>query len=123
MQNLLDMRPVRLRGYKLNEGGDEKFTVLIPKFGNSFIGRFFKKWSKFPFYKVKLDEFGSFVWHRCDGEKPVKFIANDLKEKFGEKVEPVNDRLALFLKQMEKAKMIGFKETATTNLIATSLQT
>lgn len=112
MQNLLDMRPIRLRLYKVNEKkGDGNYTILVPKFGNGKIGTWLRKRMKKPDYLVHLDDFGSYVWHLCDGEKQVREIGVSLKEKFGEKVEPVYDRLSQFFKQMERSKLIAFRET------------
>ena len=122
MLNLLDLRPVRRRHYKLNEKkGDGTYIVLVPKFGSSKLGRWLTKKLKNPNYFINLDEFGTFVWDMCDGEKQVREIANALKVKYAEKVDPVYDRLSMFLKQMEKAQLIAFKETAKENIVPTSL--
>ncbi|MFQ5824990.1 MAG: PqqD family protein, partial [bacterium] len=53
-----------------------------------------------------LDELGSFVWEHCNGLENVQEIGEKLKEKYGDKVEPVFNRLSIFLKRLEKSKSI-----------------
>ena len=122
IHNLLEMRPVRVRKYELNnKKGDGTVTILVPKFGNSKILGVFKKLSKHPEYRIHLDEFGTLVWNFCDGTKQVREIGDILKQKFGEKVEPVYDRLSIFLRHMAKTKFIVFRETAKKNVTATNM--
>ena len=122
MQNLLDMRPIRLREFRLNhKKGDGNFTILVPKFGTGRIGRWLRKRMKNPDYFVHLDEFGSFVWNLCDGEKQVREIGKSLQETFGDKVDPVNDRLSLFFRQMEKSRLIAFREASKGDVVPTTL--
>lgn len=111
MQNLLDLTPIRLRDFTLHKnrrGGD--ITVLVPKFGTGKIGNWLRKRLKNPDYRVHLDNFGSHVWQLCNGENRVRNIGTSLQEKFGDTIEPVYDRLALFLTQLEKSKLIAFRE-------------
>ncbi|MCP2620391.1 PqqD family protein [Candidatus Aminicenantes bacterium AC-334-E05] len=64
---------------------------------------------KKPFFRIRLDEIGSYVWELCNEENTVSEIGIKLKERFGEKIEPVYDRLIIFLKQLERGKCIKFK--------------
>ncbi len=124
MQNLLDMTPIRLRSYRVNEKkGDGSYTLLVPKFGTGKFGKWLSRRFKNPDYLVHLDDFGSYVWHLCDGDHCVKDIGESLRTKYGDKIEPVHDRLSLFFRQMEKSKLIAFKENLTaTPIAATSLE-
>lgn len=61
---------------------------------------------KQPYYRLKLDEIGSFVWEHCNGMDEVQEIGEKLRKKFGDRVEPVQERLALFFKQLERSKSI-----------------
>ena len=108
MQNLLDLRPNRLREFIRNEKRGGNITVLVPKFGTGKIGRWLHARMKKPDYLIHLDDFGSCVWNQCNGEKQVREISTILVETFGEKVEPVNGRLSLFLKKMEQSHLIIF---------------
>jgi hypothetical protein len=105
--NLLDLIPVQNILWKENEQG---FIVLLkPKFKNPFLAKHLLPKLKRPHYKVKLDEVGSFLWKQCDGKKTVKQIAEILKNHFGDKVDPLYERLGLFLQNLEKNKFIQYK--------------
>jgi len=64
---------------------------------------------KSPHYKIQLDDIGSLIWSLCDGRKTVKEISRKLREKFGDKVEPLYERLGTFFQNLEKNKFITFK--------------
>ncbi len=114
--NLLNLVPKRLIEH--NEGKNEIVTLLIPKFKNEFLVKYLLPRFKNPFFKIKLDEIGSAVWLLCDGERNVGEIADILKQKFKEKVDPCIDRLQLFLTHFEGSNYIsfinidGYKETS-----------
>ena len=105
--NLLDLIPVRnIEWEKIEEG---LVALLKPKFKHPFLKKHILTRLKNPFYRIKLDSVGSFVWELCDGNLTVKEIAESLKDEFGDKVEPLYDRLALFLQSLEKNHFIEFK--------------
>ncbi len=106
--NLLELIPVRNIEWEKSE--EDLIILLKPKFTHPFFKKHILPRLKHPFYKVKLDDVGSFVWEWCDGKKTVKEIAQGLKGKFGEKVEPLHNRLALFLQNLEKNRFIYFKD-------------
>ncbi|RLE28634.1 PqqD family protein [Candidatus Acetothermia bacterium] len=58
--------------------------------------------------KTYLDDVGRFVIERIDGRKSVREIAEELKEEFGERVDPVYQTLAIFLKQLSTRGLIRF---------------
>ncbi len=58
---------------------------------------------------IHLDEFGSFVWILIDGESDVFKIGKSVKEKFGEKAEPLYERLSQYLRTLEIYNFITFK--------------
>lgn len=98
-----DLIPVR----KVQHEIVNNFVVL--KFKNSkkgFIDKLFFKNKKEVTYKIDLDEIGSFIWLLIDGKKSVNSLINFTSEKFGEKVEPVDQRVKLFLKQMNDNHLI-----------------
>lgn len=57
---------------------------------------------------IDLDEFGSFIWHCIDGEKTVYDISLLVKEKFGEKAEPLYERLIKFIIILKNNKFITY---------------
>ena len=107
--NYLEMTPVPMYSYETAEEGLIK--VLVPKFTSQFAKKYVNKWLKYPYIKANLDEFGTSVWLLMNGENKVDYIGNKLTEQFGERIEPVYDRLTLFLTQLYQAGFIKFKET------------
>jgi hypothetical protein len=105
--NLLELIPVRNIQWKTDDQG--KVIILKPKFKNPFLVKHILPRMKRPFYKIKLDEMGSFFWKNCDGEKTIREIAHQHKEKFGEKTEPVLDRISLFVQSLDRNNFITFK--------------
>lgn len=43
--------------------------------------------------QIHLDEFGNFIWPMLDGHTNIGMIANAIKEKYGEKAEPLYPRV------------------------------
>ena len=105
--NFLDLVPVK--NIKWERGEEGLIVLLKPKFKNKFIGKYFLPKMKKPFFRIKLDEIGSYVWELCNEENTVSDIGIKLKERFGEKIEPVYDRLIIFLKQLERGKCIRLR--------------
>lgn len=96
--------PRRNRQWETTDNG--LVVLIMPKFGDHALGRWLMKRLTKPTYHLKLDEIGSFVWHRCDGSKTVEQIEKELHNEFGEKVEPVRERLSLFMRSLEGSKSI-----------------
>jgi hypothetical protein len=106
--NYLELTPVRIYEHELDTKGLVK--VIVPKFTNKFMVKFIVPKLKTPMMGIKLDEFGSETWLQIDGEKKVEEIAKNLFIKFGEKINPVEERLTVFLSQLKDYKFISFKE-------------
>jgi hypothetical protein len=104
--NLLDLVPRRTADHEIDDA--HLVTVLMPRFRNRIMKRLFEPRHKSPFIRIKLDEIGSEVWLLCDGTRDVRKIAAMMREKFNERVEPCNDRLAVFFRQLEQAHFIGY---------------
>jgi len=51
--------------------------------------------------QLHLEEFGSFIWNQIDGVKTVIQISEFVKEKFGEKAEPLLPRLVQYFKILQ----------------------
>jgi len=106
--NLLELVPVRNIKWKTDDKG--MVIILKPKFKNRFLVKHILTRMKHPFYKVKLDEMGSYFWKNCDGVKNIREITILHKEKFGEEAEPVLERISLFLQSLDRNNFITFKE-------------
>lgn len=97
--------PVRNYGSKILKNGN--VAVLVPRFKSSLIQKYLPP--KYPFIEAEFDEIGSVSWNAIDGAKTVAEIAEELKIKFGENVNPAEDRLGRFIHQLYKNKFIFFK--------------
>jgi len=104
--NLWELIPVRKFEFEKSE--NELVTILIPKFTNKFLVQHLMPRLKYPFIKIKLDEIGSVVWNEIDGKKKVGEIADILEKKFGEKIQPIEERLSKFFTQLKLHQFIDF---------------
>lgn len=102
--NLLDLIPVRLQEWELTP--DNQVIILVPKFTSRFLRTWLLPRLKHPYIRIKLDSYGSEVWRNCDGKTSVASIARILQQKFGEKIEPVYDRLAIFIRQSVRTDLM-----------------
>ncbi|MGB9663613.1 MAG: PqqD family protein [Ignavibacteria bacterium] len=104
--NLWELIPIRKFDFEKSE--NELVTILIPKFTNKFLVQYLMPRLKYPFIKIKLDEIGSAVWLEIDGKKKVGDIAEILEQKFGEKIQPIEERLSKFFTQLKLHHFIDF---------------
>ena len=102
--NLLDLKPVRL--VESERTDDDRVTLLKPKFTWRPLAKLVQPRLKRPYYKIHLDEIGTFVWDRIDGETTVGDMADAARAHFGERIEPVHGRLKTFLAQLERGALI-----------------
>ena len=58
---------------------------------------------------IHLDDFGSFVWTKIDGETDIVAIGKEVEAKFGEKANPLYERLSQYLKTLKSYGFIDFK--------------
>ena len=69
------------------------------------LDRFFHRMSA---RRIKLDEVGSYVWLRLDGERTVGDIAGSLKAEFGDRVEPAEERLGHLVRLLRQEKLVAY---------------
>lgn len=104
-ENFLDYIPKRNSryDYRMNQRGNVE--ILVPNRGilNRICQILFKK-PKVTY--VELEEMGSFIWQAMDGEKDVYELALLEREKFGERAEPVYERLSAYLKVLRSCNYI-----------------
>lgn len=100
--NLLDIvfRISDAFSYEVDEDG----IVTVEEKQDHKIQRFLRKLKiDIPEQKwVTLDEIGSFVFRQIDGRKTVREIGEALETQYGESVQPLYERLSLYLSQVEK---------------------
>lgn len=79
---------------------DGKVTLEIENKG--FFNRIAQKLFKKPKISyIHLDETGSFIWPLIDGKTDITDLGKRLKENFGEKAEPLYERLSNYIKILE----------------------
>jgi hypothetical protein len=101
--NLLECRP---QPVVTAEPDGERIVLLRPRFVRGPLAWWLQPILPHPYLKVHLDDVGSFIWQRCDGRTTVAEIAEAMEAAFGERVSPAIDRLALFLRQLERGRLI-----------------
>lgn len=102
--NLLTMIPIRNK--KISWKIKNNKVILIINRKHTF-DLFMHKLFNTPLKTdVELESFGSFIWQQCDGAKNIYDISIKLEEKFGEKVNPVLERLIIYIKTLHKNNFI-----------------
>lgn len=104
--NYLDNKPVR--NPEINWTTDEQGNVTLEIENKGIANRIAQKLIKKPKISyIHLDDMGSFIWPLIDGERSINDISVFVKEHFGEKAEPLYERLAKFIKILESYKFIS----------------
>jgi len=103
-EELLDVYPVHAMEFELKDG---IVTLLyINPNPNYFEKTFFKEKLNKP-KKIDLDDVGSFVWTKCNGETKVSEIIELVQKEFGEKVKDAKERVTLFINQLNRNHLIN----------------
>lgn len=106
-KNLLELVPSRNQDFEID---GEKVIILLPKFRSGFGKRFIQPRIKKKHFRIQLDEIGAAFWQEMDGKRNVREIASVLQQMFGEKIEPVYDRLGVFIANMLDGDMIKLED-------------
>jgi hypothetical protein len=80
--------------------------VFRPRFGEGKLGRWLESLLGLSPYRIRLDDIGTLVWKSCDGRISAQEIADKMRDQFGDRVEPAEDRLQDFITQMSRSRMI-----------------
>ena len=106
--NYLEKIPVRQEGLKWDT--NEKGLVTLYVHNTGLMKKITQKLFKKPEYtQVHLDENGSFIWPLIDGKKNIIELGKIVKEHFGEKAEPLYDRLAQYFGILESYGFVEFR--------------
>ncbi len=88
------------------DGPDGGAVLLVPRFRKGPLARWLQPKLRRPHIRVRLDEFGSFVWRTLDGGTPFQQVVEAMRTHFGEKIEPADERLQKFLTILVKDKFV-----------------
>jgi hypothetical protein len=58
--------------------------------------------------RIRLDEVGSVAWRALDGDRTVAEVAAMLREEFGDRVHPVEERLGHLIWMMRREGLLGY---------------
>ena len=100
------------RRFDWSQDDDGRSVVLRPKLGEGRVGRWLAAYLGDPYYRIRLDELGTFVWKACDGQTPLTVIAERMRDEFGDRVEPTRERLGRFVQKMLQGRMIAVHGSA-----------
>lgn len=105
--NLLTLIPERSLDWRRTEQG--LVELLKPKYRHPWLVKHLLPRMKRPHYFIRLDEIGSYFWENCDGRLTIQEIAERHKQRFGERVEPLYDRIGKFLRSLERNRFIALR--------------
>lgn len=97
-----------MRARRWIAGEEDQVTVLIPKFTNRWLVRWFVPLLAKPEVRLRLDERGSFVWRQCDGTVTVREIADRLFRQFGGDAGPALEQVVHFMRRLTRADTLTF---------------
>lgn len=104
-ENYLEKIPVHSED--LNWSADENGMITLDIENKGIVNRLAQKLLKKPKVShIHLDEFGSYIWQIIDGEKSIIDIGVKVGEHFGEKANPLYERLAKYFQTLENYKFI-----------------
>jgi len=106
--NYLDFIPVLCETLKFTIDDKGLVTIFMENKGVfHFLAQ--KLFKKPPVSQIHLDEMGSFIWTLIDGKRTVYEIAQQVQEHFGEKAEPLYQRLVQYIRTLENCNFIVIK--------------
>ena len=104
--NLLSLSPLRLAEW---EGGGSRVTVIRPPPRTGGIrGVLDRLLHALSTRRIRLDEVGSFAWTRFDGHNTVGEIGDLLRAEFGDRVEPVEERLGHLVWLLRREGLLAY---------------
>lgn len=107
------MVPVRNRAVEEAEQADGLVRLAYPLAVKPWFGRLADRvglWDGKPMIKrVDLDEMGTFVWRRIDGERSVGDIAREFTEAYQVQLREAELAVTAFIKTIGQRGVIGLK--------------
>lgn len=107
-QNYLEKIPVRPEHIKWSV--DEAGIVTLDIENTGVFNRVAQKLLKKPKVShIHLDEMGSFIWPLLDGDKNIIELGKLVETQFGEKANPLYERLAKYFQILDSYSFIEWK--------------
>ena len=105
-ENYLDRIPVQNIDWEKDE--KDHIFLLKEKSKKKLMKKLIGLFGKSQFFRIHLDELGTATWLLIDGKRSIHEISNVLKEQFGEKIDPAEQRVAAFIAMLKKSDFITF---------------
>ncbi|KPU27196.1 hypothetical protein TR13x_06435 [Caloranaerobacter sp. TR13] len=107
--NFLELIPKKNNTLEWIVNDEGLVQVIIPR--NGILDRIVRVFFKTPeVMRIDLDPIGSCVWKSIDGQRNIQDIAKILKEEFGEKAEPLYERLGTYINILRNNKFITLEK-------------
>ncbi len=107
-ENLLDFIPQPAIPWDVDADG--MVTLRVAKFSNRWLQKHLALRFRHPFIAVHLDSYGTSVWKRMDGRNTVREIARALEAEHGDSIQPVYQRLGLFVNMLAQRAYISLEK-------------
>lgn len=106
--NLLELAPIRVARWRQVE---DRVVVERPQPRARF-PRILLEWLSYMMAvkNLRLDEVGSFAWRLLDGKHTVGQVSEALRERFGETVEPAEERLGHLVRLLRQEGLVAYPE-------------
>ncbi len=105
--NLLEIVPLRIAEWEEHE---DYILVIRPRPKGKGLGRLVNRLLyEMSSKRIKLDEVGSVAWLQMDGKKKVGEIADVLRDRFGEAIEPAEERLGQLVWVMRREWLLEYQ--------------
>ena len=108
-ENYLEKIPCHRVGLSWSQ--DENGVVTLEMENKGVANRIAQKLLKKPKVSfIHLEEFGSFIWLSIDGKRDITAIGELVRERFGERAEPLYERLSTYIKTLHSYGFIDFNK-------------
>jgi hypothetical protein len=107
-ENLLDFIPQPAIPWDV--AADGLVTLRVAKYSNPWLLKHLVPRLKHPHVTLHLDSFGTWVWKRMDGRNTVREIGAALELEFGETIQPVYQRLGLFINMLAQRSYVSLQK-------------
>lgn len=107
-ENYLTFIPIR--NSEISYTSDENGLVTLEKINKGLFNKIAQKFFKKPKISyIHMEEIGSFIWLIIDGKKDIEAIGKYVSKHFGDKAEPLYERLSKYVQIMESYGFIKFE--------------
>ncbi len=108
-QNYLELIPERNPRFSWKE--DERGIVTVDMVHSGIFDKLAQKLCFTPKVShIRLDGLGSFIWKQIDGERDMTEIGALVEAQFGERAQPLYERLARYFETLNSNHFISLKK-------------